>query len=81
MGKWEKFRTSVICGQSDNNIDFAKLCTWLQRLGFSERTVGSHHIFTHDGIEEIINLQSGEAGNAKPYQVKQVREIIEKYGF
>lgn len=81
MGKWEKFRAAVMSGRSDQNIDFADLCTWLKRLGFAERISGSHHIFTHEGVAEIINLQPGEGGKAKPYQVKQVREIIDKYGF
>lgn len=39
---------------------------------------GDHFAFTKDGVEEIVNIQP--AGNkAKPYQVKQVREIILKY--
>jgi hypothetical protein len=45
---------------------------------FTERVRGSHHIFTRDGVEEILNVQS--RGNmAKPYQVKQVRQVILKY--
>ena len=42
---------------------------------FAERTKGSHHIFHRDGIDEMINLQK-DGGQAKPYQVKQVRELI-----
>jgi len=39
---------------------------------------GSHHIFTKNNVEEIINLQPvGKL--AKPYQVKQVRNVILKY--
>jgi predicted RNA binding protein YcfA (HicA-like mRNA interferase family) len=79
LGKWDKLRAAVLSGQSDANIDFAKLCTWLQRIGFLERIVGSHHIFSNDAVVEIINLQPGEGGNAKPYQVKQVRDIVERY--
>jgi len=44
-------------------------------LGFDERIRGSHHIFTKEGIEEILNLQPRGA-KAKPYQVKQVRRAI-----
>jgi hypothetical protein len=47
-------------------------------LGFDERIRGSHHIFTKDGIEEILNLQP-KGANAKPYQVKQMRNVILKY--
>ena len=36
-------------------------------------------IFVRDGIEEIINLQP-KGGKAKAYQVKQVRNIVVKYG-
>ena len=50
----------------------------LRHIGFEERTRGSHHIFTRDGVEEILNIQT-KAGRAKPYQVKQVRQVILKY--
>ncbi|MGO9017984.1 MAG: type II toxin-antitoxin system HicA family toxin [Syntrophobacteraceae bacterium] len=51
----------------------------LRNLGFQERIRGSHHIFTKEGVEEILNLQPKEGGRAKPYQVKQVRQVILKY--
>ncbi len=47
-------------------------------VGMSERIRGSHHIFTKEGIEEILNLQP-KGRQAKPYQVKQVRSVILKY--
>ena len=65
----------VLSGRADANIRFAELVRLLRRLGFDERIRGGHHIFTRDGLEEIINLQP-RGGMAKPYQVKQVRELI-----
>jgi hypothetical protein len=50
----------------------------LKRLGFAERIRGDHYIFTKDRVEEILNLQP-KGGQAKPYQVKQVRGVIVKY--
>jgi hypothetical protein len=50
----------------------------LYRLGFEERIKGSHHIFTKKGIVEILNLQP-KGAKAKPYQVKQARNVILKY--
>jgi hypothetical protein len=47
-------------------------------LGFEERVRGSHHIFTKEGVEEILNLQP-KGAKAKPYQAKQVRNVILKY--
>jgi hypothetical protein len=44
-------------------------------LGFDERIRGDHHIFTKEGIADILNLQPRGA-KAKPYQVKQVRRVI-----
>jgi hypothetical protein len=51
------------------------LCQLLRRLGFDERIRGSHHIFTKEGVEEIINLQA-RGLTAKTYQVKQVCNVI-----
>ena len=78
MGKYSKLRERVLAGISDSNIDFAALCQLLARLGFDERVKGSHHIFTKEDVEEIINIQP-KGRRAKPYQVKQVRGILVKY--
>jgi hypothetical protein len=76
----EKLLTRILRGTADANISFAGLCELLRHLGFSGRmSGGSHHIFFKEGVEEILNLQP--RGNlAKPYQVKQVRRVIIKYG-
>ncbi len=78
MSKISKFIFLILRGKSDANIDFAALCRLLNNFGFSERIKGSHHIFTKDGVEEIINIQP-IGSKAKAYQVKQVRNLILKY--
>jgi len=78
MSKHEKLLIKILRGTSDKNIDFEGLRNLLLRLGFEERIKGSHHIFNKEDIEEILNLQP-KSGNAKPYQIKQVRNIIVKY--
>ena len=65
----------VLRGSADANIRFSELRGLLMRLGFSERIRGSHHIFTHEAVSEILNLQPRNSF-AKPYQVKQVRKVI-----
>ena len=40
---------------------------------------GDHHIFGREGTAEILNLQPLASGKAKPYQVKQVRNVIVRY--
>jgi hypothetical protein len=78
MTRAEKTPEKVLRGTSDANISFADLLKLLDRLGFRRRTHGSHHIFSKDGVEEILNLQP-KGAKAKPYQVKQVRHVILKY--
>ena len=78
MSQQDKLLAKILSGASDTNISFEQLCQLLIRLGFDERIRGSHHIFTKEGIEEILNLQPKQ-GKAKAYQVKQVREILLKY--
>jgi predicted RNA binding protein YcfA (HicA-like mRNA interferase family) len=78
MTKWNTLLEKILNGSKDSNISFYDLCGLLERLGFEKRIKGSHHIFRKNGISEKPNLQ--KSGNtAKPYQVKQVREIIVKY--
>lgn len=78
MSQYEKLFLSLLSGTKDKGILFADLRTVLDRLGFQCRIKGDHFIYTKDGVEEIINIQP--IGNrAKPYQVKQVRNLILKY--
>ena len=78
MSQYEKLVISILSGTKDKNILFSDLRSVLTRLGFECRIKGDHFIYTKTGIDEIINIQP--IGNrAKPYQVKQVREIILKY--
>jgi hypothetical protein len=79
MSKVTKTLDRVLRGNADANIRFGDLCGLLNHLGFSERVRGDHHIFTLEGVTEILNLQPRE-GKAKPYQVKQVRAVIVSSG-
>lgn len=74
----EKVLRQILRGTSDANISFAGLCQLLKEMGFEQRIHGDHHIFTKEGIVEILNLQP-KGSKAKVYQVKQVRSVILKY--
>lgn len=81
MSRAKKAVAKILEGRSDANFDFEDLCFVLDRAGFTCRPgKGSHHIFFRDGIPEIVNLQP-RGGQAKPYQVKQVRDLLLKYQF
>jgi hypothetical protein len=78
MTQKEKLLEKILGGRSDANISFNDLLSLLRSLNFEERIRGSHHIFTQEGIEEILNLQP-KGAKAKVYQVGQVRRVILKY--
>lgn len=78
MSKYEKLLNQILRGASDSNVSFDGLCQLLRHMGFDERIRGSHHIFSREGVEEILNLQP-IGSKAKAYQVKQVRGVILKY--
>lgn len=78
MSQIQKLIIKILSGTVDKNISFADLCRILQHFGFDERVKGDHHIYSRSDVEEIINIQP-DGAMAKPYQVKQVRNIIIKY--
>ena len=61
------------------NVDFGDFCRLLEHLGFRPaRTSGSHHIFGHPDVPELVNVQD-VGGQAKPYQVRQAIRLVERY--
>ena len=78
MSKHQKVLLKILRGTSDAHISFEGLQNLLLHLQFKERIKGDHHIFTRENIEEILNLQP-KGSQAKPYQVRQVRQILVKY--
>lgn len=78
MSQHDKLLLQILRGTSDANIPFAGLRNLLLRLGFAERIRGDHYIFTKMNVAEILNLQP-KGAKAKPYQVKQVRNLLVKY--
>ncbi len=64
---------------SPNNLRFADVRTLVEAFGFRlSRVSGSHHIFTHDSVRELLNLQEVR-GQAKAYQVRQLLQLVERY--
>ena len=78
MSQYEKLLLRILCGTQYSNVAFSDLQKVLTILGFVVRIKGDHFIYTRDDIDEIINTQP-KGNKAKPYQVKQVRNLILKY--
>ena len=59
------------------NVRFSEAVAIAEAFGFRlDRVNGSHHIFIHPKIPELLNLQDLK-GKAKPYQVKQLLQLVE----
>jgi predicted RNA binding protein YcfA (HicA-like mRNA interferase family) len=72
-------RTLEQARSGSRNLRFSDVTRLVERLGFKlSRVKGSHHIFSHSAIAELVNLQSVN-GKCKPYQVKQVLDLIDRY--
>lgn len=61
------------------NIRFEKICRIAEAFGFQFKGgKGSHRIYLRKYINEMLNFQN-VSGKAKPYQVRQLIKIIDKY--
>jgi predicted RNA binding protein YcfA (HicA-like mRNA interferase family) len=61
------------------NIRFSDMQHCVEAFGFHiSRINGSHHIYVHPDVPELVNIQDVK-GKAKPYQIKQFLQLIEKY--
>lgn len=59
-------------------LKFANLCKLAESFGFTlQRQRGSHRVYTHDGIKQIMNFQN-DRGMAKAYQVRQLLACVEQ---
>ncbi|MEO5348277.1 MAG: hypothetical protein H7836_01315 [Magnetococcus sp. YQC-3] len=78
MAKPDKTLWHVLSGCADADLSFEDLRGLLAFLVFEERIQDDHHIFHRAGVAEILIIQP-KNGNAKPFQVNQVRNLILKY--
>ncbi len=61
------------------NVAFGDMINMVEGFGFRlDRVAGSHHIFLHSDIPELVNLQKVK-GEVEPYQIRQFLRLIERY--
>jgi len=76
MNKKEFLKRIIHNKQNVSLNDFTQL---VHAFGFElDRKKGSHHIFIHPEIKELINIQNVK-GEVKPYQINQFLSLVEKY--
>jgi predicted RNA binding protein YcfA (HicA-like mRNA interferase family) len=77
MSKKQKLLQQVLNNSKD--VSFKDMVSLVEAFGFTlSRINGSHHIFTHPNISELVNIQNVK-GKAKPYQVRQFLTLVETH--
>jgi predicted RNA binding protein YcfA (HicA-like mRNA interferase family) len=62
-----------------HNVSFSEFVNLVEGFGFRlQRVSGSHHVFAHPDLPELVNLQDVK-GEAKPYQIRQFLRLAERY--
>lgn len=62
------------------NVSFTDAEHLARALGFTlDRVRGSHHIYRHAQVGARLNLQPGPRGDAKPYQLRQLLQVVERH--
>ena len=75
--KREKLLRKLMSGSK--NIKFSELQATVKLFGFQlDRISGSHHIYIHPEVPELVNIQNVK-GKSKPYQIKQFLAIVERH--
>jgi predicted RNA binding protein YcfA (HicA-like mRNA interferase family) len=82
MSDWQcmnKKKLLAKVASGSKNISFTEMVTLTEAFGFRlSRINGSHHIFVHPEVPELVNLQE-IGGKAKPYQIRQFLRLVEIY--
>jgi len=61
------------------NVRYSDFERLIQMFGFKLlRSSGSHRIFSHPDVQELLNLQDVR-GEVKPYHVRQFLRLVECY--
>lgn len=73
----QKLLKKILSGSK--NVSFNEMISLVEAFGFQlSRVKGSHHIFKHPDIVELINIQK-VGDQVKPYQVNQFLQLVEQY--
>lgn len=76
MGKIKLFR---IIENNPIDVRYLDVCKLAEMVDFKFKGgKGSHRVYGHEGIIEMLNFQNVH-GKAKPYQVRQLIKLINKY--
>ncbi len=78
MTKKQKLYLKIMSGSK--NVRFEDFVTIMLAFGFiQDRVGGSHRIFKHPAIPDLLSIQPTKNGQAKPYQMHQFLSLVGEY--
>ncbi len=78
MSKQDKLLQSIF--NATASLRFEDACKIAELIGFSRKGgQGSHVVYGRDDEMTLLNFQNRN-GMIKPYQIRQLRDMVEKYG-
>ena len=76
-----KLRRLERARNNPRDVRFSDLLSLVEAHGFVlDRIDGSHHVYKHLRVRELLNLQPRRDGKAKPYQVREFLARVKEYG-
>lgn len=62
------------------DVRFSDLVSLIEAHGFvADRSEGSHRVYKHPRVRELLNIQRRKDGKAKPYQVREFLRRVDEY--
>lgn len=73
---WERVQHGDV-----HNIAFSDFIRLIEAFGFEfDRQRGtSHQMYMRESVREAMNVQPNRDGSAKPYQVRQLKRLVQEY--
>ncbi|MBK9124087.1 MAG: type II toxin-antitoxin system HicA family toxin [Chloroflexi bacterium] len=75
-----KLRKLLVKAMASRNMRFDEFTVLVEGFGFElKRISGSHRIYRHERVSEVLSLQPDKNGQAKPYQIRLLLRLVEEY--
>ncbi len=63
-----------------SGLRFGEFTRLIEGFGFAlDRQRGSHRLYVREDVREFVNVQPSTDGKAKPAQVREFLELVQRY--
>lgn len=76
MGKLEKVTAKIL---NESDVSYQEAESVLLKLGFEMDVRGSHHVFRRKGYFRNVSIK--RRPQLLPYQIKDLKEVLQDHGY